>query len=66
MDELKLKAEIEANEKRNREINERLEVLGKQRAEIDRQIAGLRDEAVKTLGADAALRKLLPAEETTH
>ena len=66
MDELKLKAEIEANEKRNREINERLEVLGKQRAEIDRQIAGLRDEAVKTLGADAALRKLLPTEETTH
>ena len=66
VDEGKIKAELEAVEKRNREINERIKSLGDSRAEIDRQIAGLRDEAVKTIGAYEALKKLSEPDETTH
>jgi DNA-binding transcriptional MerR regulator len=58
-----LMAEVE---KKNLELNEKIKSLGEQRAELDRQIAGLRDEAIRQQGEYRALKALLPVEETTH
>lgn len=57
-----LMAEVE---KKNLEINERIRTLGEQRAELDRQIAGLRDEAIRQQGEYRALSALLPKDAST-
>jgi DNA-binding transcriptional MerR regulator len=56
-----LMAEVE---KKNLELNEKIKLLGEQRAELDRQIAGLRDEAIRQQGEYRALKALLPTDES--
>ena len=54
-------------EKRNLEINEQIKMLGEKRADIDRQLANLRDEAIRTQGEYKAFKSLEePEVETTH
>ena len=52
-------------EARNVKINEELKTLSERRAEIDRQMSALRDEAIKTVGEHKALVELRAEEAKT-
>ncbi len=57
-----IEAKIKDVEGRNAKTNEDIKVLGEKRAEIDRQIQGLRDEAIRQQGEYKALTDLRDAE----
>lgn len=57
-----VEAKIKDVEARNAKVNEDIKVLGEKRAEIDRQIQGLRDEAIRQQGEYKALVDMRDAE----
>jgi uncharacterized coiled-coil DUF342 family protein len=60
---MNLDERIKDVEARNVKINEEIKTLGERRAEIDRQMSALRDEAIKTIGEHKALVEM-KADET--
>ena len=56
---MELEEKIKEVEDRNAKLNEDIKVLVEQRAEIDRKIAALREEAIRQQGEYRAYKALL-------
>ena len=67
MSEDKLKVAVEAVEKRFDALKVQAAGLGEKRAEIDRELAGIREEQIRLQGEYRALQALMPEKpvETT-